>query len=139
MKGRQRLMEKGDLHGKHFTQLHCGHLKVNPTVQVRGFGLVHPFHNPSPKSPQPKIFQSFPSCRRSRPRSAQSLHLLVLAASSLCSRHSEPPARRGPASGSRLGAEQHLEYPIWDWDDMWPAPSLVPVSALQRQLVSDIL
>ena len=32
-----------------------------------------------------------------------SLHLLVLAASSLCSRHSELPAMRGRASGNRPG------------------------------------
>lgn len=48
-------------------------LEDNTEVQVRGFGLVHPFHNPSPKSPQAKLCQSFPSCRQSRPRSSQSL------------------------------------------------------------------
>lgn len=40
-------------------------LEDNTEVQVRGFGLVHPFHNPSPKSPQAKL------CRASHPVASQ--------------------------------------------------------------------
>lgn len=42
-------------------------LEDNTEVQVRGFGLVHPFHNPSPKSPQAKLCQSFPSSQGQDP------------------------------------------------------------------------
>lgn len=96
-------MEKGDLHGKHFTQLHCGCLKMNTTVQVKRLWTCPPIPQPLP---QESSAQTLPELPILSPVKAKihtiSLHLLVLAASSLCSRHSEPPAMPGPASGNRL-------------------------------------
>lgn len=63
-----------------------------------------------------------------------SLHLLVLAASSLCSRHSELPAMRGRASGNRPG----ISYPGLGWhvaSSFTSSHLCSPISTCQRHPV----
>lgn len=126
---------KWGLHGNHFTQVHPRAAEDKHRSARKRPRLVLPCCAPSPKNPRPKLSQGFPCCPQSQPRPRPthtvSLHLLVLAPSSLCSRHSELPVRHGSAAGNRpvlLSARNLLPGTGWTRGQLL---HFLPVSVVQ--------